>query len=86
MVRIHLIRKDEANLLLRILFSLAEWVTKGLTGKAIVAAPVRAHAHSMGLLWGMSFMEGAQNSAMAMPAHLKALASLRVSTLVGCPF
>ncbi|MEZ4867167.1 MAG: hypothetical protein R3C14_37935 [Caldilineaceae bacterium] len=86
MARIHLIQKDEAGFPLRLLFRIAQRVTKELTGKAILAAPVRAHAHSMGLFWGMSFMESAQGSASTVPARLKALASLRVSTLVGCPF
>jgi hypothetical protein len=86
MARIHLIRDEEANLLLRTVFVMARRVTKRLTGKAILGAPIRAHAHRMGLLFGMSIMEGAQGGAATVPAHLKALASLRVSTLVGCPF
>ena len=86
MTRIALIDDSDVNVLLRTLFVVARRVTKKLTGKAILTAPIRAHAHSMGLFFGMSMMERAQSGIATVPAQLKALASLRVSTLIGCPF
>lgn len=86
MARIHLIRGEDANPFLQVLFRLTQRITATLTGKAILSAPVRAHAHSMGLFFGMAMMESAQGRASMVPVQLKSLASLRVATLIGCPF
>ncbi len=51
-----------------------------------VAGPLRVTAHHNQLLVGTGFMERAQANATCVPLALKALAGIRTSTLVGCPF
>lgn len=51
-----------------------------------VVRPIRLHALSPRNLRGYAMMEGAQESARAVPRHLKKLAQVRVATRVGCPF
>jgi hypothetical protein len=57
-----------------------------VTGRASVVAPVRVHAHHPRLLVAMAQMEMGQAAAKAVSAKLKALASLRSASLVGCPY
>jgi hypothetical protein len=51
-----------------------------------VVMPVQVTAHHPQILWGYGQMEQSLLSSRRMPAALKDLASLRVATLVGCPF
>ncbi len=51
-----------------------------------VPRPLRIHALSKPNLRGYAMMEGAQEAARAVPAHVKKLAQIRVATRVGCPF
>jgi len=68
------------GLLGRIIF----WFTRRKLGK--VVGPLRVTAHHKQLLVGTGFMERAQANATRVPLALKALAGIRTSTLVGCPF
>ena len=60
------------------------WLTRRKVGK--VAEPVQIHAHHGRLLFGMGMFEDALARSRRVPAGLKALASVRVSARVGCPF
>ena len=60
--------------------------TQKLTGKADLAESVQIAAHQPWQLFGILMMEMAQISSKALPPHLKSLASLRTSTLIGCPY
>ena len=48
--------------------------------------PLRLMAHSSGVMWAVGLFETAFRRAHAVAPTLKDLASLKVSTLVGCPF
>ena len=86
MARIHLPHWEEVNPLLKLLFALIRFATAARTGKALLGAPMRAHAQHTGLFFGMAMMENAQDRASSVPAQWKSLASLRVATQIGCPF
>ena len=51
-----------------------------------VVMPVRIVAHHSKLLWGYGQMEQSLLGSRLVEAALKDLASVRVATLVGCPF
>lgn len=51
-----------------------------------VPSSLRVVAHHKALTAGVIHMERAQGKADELPASLTSLASLRVATLVGCPF
>jgi hypothetical protein len=48
--------------------------------------PVQVTAHHPQLLWGYGQMEQSLLSSRRVDIGLKDLASLRVATLIGCPF
>ena len=60
------------------------WLTRRMLGK--VPTPLRVTANHRALLTGTVFMERGQSKASELPAAIKSLVSLRVATLVGCPF
>lgn len=64
----------------RIVYSL----TKRKVGRVVM--PVRIAAHHSKLLWGYGQMEQSLLGSRLVDATLKDLATLRVATLVGCPF
>jgi len=51
-----------------------------------VVAPVQVTAHHPQILWGYGQMEQSLLSSHRVDSALKELATLRVATLVGCPF
>ena len=69
-----------AGLLTRIVYAL----TRRKLGR--VVAPVLVTAHHPQILWGYGQMEQSLLSSHRVDATLKELATLRVATLVGCPF
>lgn len=68
------------GLLTRIVYAL----TKRKVGR--VVAPVAVTAHHPQILWGYGQMEQSLLSSKRVDTALKDLATLRVATLVGCPF
>jgi len=68
------------GLVARIIF----FLTRRKVGK--VPTPMQVMAHQPPLLMGYARMELAQLKMTRVPASLKALASIRTSTLLGCPF
>jgi hypothetical protein len=59
-------------------------LTKRKVGK--VVTPVAVTAHHPNILWGYGQMEQSLLSSRRLDTALKDLATLRVATLVGCPF
>jgi hypothetical protein len=64
----------------RLVYSL----TKRKVGRVVM--PVQIAAHHSKLLWGYGQMEQSLLGSRLVEAALKDLATLRVATLVGCPF
>ena len=86
MIRIAGIAPERAPLWLKPLYALVRRSVGKLAGKPRVVAPIRVHALHPRLLFGLAHMELAQDKARALPAKLKALASLRAASLIGCPY
>jgi len=63
---------------------LVYFLTKRKLGRIVM--PVQVIAHHPGILWGYGQMEQSLLSSHKMDEALKELATLRVATLVGCPF
>jgi len=63
-------------------------IVYGLTRRKVgrVVMPVQVTAHDPAVLWGYGQMEQSLLSSHRVDAALKELATLRVATLVGCPF
>jgi hypothetical protein len=59
-------------------------LTKRKLGRVVM--PVQVTAHHPKILWGYGQMEQSLLSSRRVDTALKDLASLRVATLVGCPF
>ena len=80
MARIRGLEAAEVGLFTRFLY----WVTKRKVGRVIL--PFKVTAHHPRLLLAVGQMEMGQKAAHAVDAKLKALASIKAATLVGCPF
>jgi hypothetical protein len=63
---------------------LVYFLTKRKLGRIVM--PVQVTAHHPGILWGYGQMEQSLLSSHKLDEALKELATLRVATLVGCPF
>ena len=86
MARLQGVEPREGGLFLRGLYALVRRKVGKLAGRATVVEPVRIHAHHTRLLVGMGQMEAAQEAARSVAPELKALASIKAATLVGCPY
>jgi hypothetical protein len=60
------------------------WMVKRKIGRVI--EPIRITAHHPRLLKAVGQMEMGQEAAHTVDAGLKALVSIKVATLIGCPF
>jgi hypothetical protein len=69
-----------SGLFTRIVYAL----TKRKLGRVVM--PVQVTAYHPAILWGYGQMEQSLLSSHRVDATLKELATLRVATLVGCPF
>ena len=69
-----------SGLFTRIVYAL----TRRKLGRLVM--PVQVTAHHPAILWGYAQMEQSLLSSHRVDAALKELATLRVATLVGCPF
>ena len=69
-----------SGLFARIVYAL----TKRKLGRVVM--PVQVTAHHPQILWGYGQMEQSLLSSHQVNEALKELASLRVATLIGCPF
>ncbi len=80
MARIAGIAPREGGLFVR----LAYFMTKRKVGR--VVTPIKIVAHHPRLLRALAHMELGQGAAKMVSPQLKALAQLKVATLIGCPF
>ena len=74
----------QGGLLRRLLVWIAYSQTRRKLGRVVM--PVQVAAHHAAILWGYAQMERSQMGSRLVDSKLKALAQLRVATLVGCPF
>jgi 4-carboxymuconolactone decarboxylase len=80
MPRLSGIEPSQANLFTRLVY----WMTKRQIGRVI--QPLKVTAHQGRLLWASGQMELAQLKMHSVDHTLKALAEIKVATLIGCPF
>jgi 4-carboxymuconolactone decarboxylase len=86
MARIKGVEPGEANLVTRFIYWLVRRKIGAIAGRATLIEPVKIAAHHPRLLRAYGQMEQGQAAATSVPDSLKALGSLRVAMLVGCPF
>lgn len=84
MARISGARASQGGPLRRLFVGSFFWLTRRRLGRLIT--PVQVTAHHPAILWGYGQMEQSQAAAKLVSHRLKALAELRVATLIGCPF
>jgi hypothetical protein len=80
MARIRGVEANEAGLFTRFVY----WMTRRKIGRVVL--PLKITAHLPRLLAAVGGMEMAEQAAGTVDAKLKALASIKTATLVGCPF
>ena len=80
MARIHGVESQQAGWFVRLVY----FLTRRKVGRVVL--PVKITAHHPRLLRALVEMEQGQMAAKSVDAALKSLASLKVATLVGCPF
>ena len=80
MSRITGVSEQKANIFVR----LAYWLSKKRVGK--VVEPLAVSAHHPWILRGYGAYELALERAHLVEGKLKALASIKAATLIGCPF
>ena len=81
MARIEGVSDAEAGLVTRGVF---QGAARRVGGR--VPDPLRIMAHSKPVMWAAGLFEIAAGRAHAVPARLKALASIKAAALVGCVF
>ena len=80
MSRIPGVSEQKANIFIR----LAYWFSKKRVGK--IVEPLAVAAHHPWIFRGYGAYEFALQRARLVDARLKALASIKAATLIGCPF
>jgi alkylhydroperoxidase family enzyme len=86
MARINGLEPQQAGWLTRLLYWFTRRNLRQLTGQDRLPEPVKIFAHQPALLRAAGRMEMAQGAARTVDRRLKHMASLRASTLAGCPF
>lgn len=86
MSRIQGVEPQQAGWMTRLVYWFVERKLRQLTGKATISEPVKVTAHQPRLLKAVGQMEMGQAAINSVPMRLKALASMKASTMVGCPF
>lgn len=86
MARIKGVEPREAGWFTRLIYWAVRRKMRKLVGEGRLIEPIQITAHHPRLLRAYGQMEMGQEAARSVPAALKDLASLRVATLIGCPF
>lgn len=86
MARMNGLEPKQASWYTRLVYWFVRRSIGKITGKSRLVEPVKVTAHHPRLLKAVGQMEMGQAAANIVPAALKVLASMKVSTLVGCPF
>jgi alkylhydroperoxidase family enzyme len=85
MARMEGVQPGQAGWLTRLIYWFSRRAMRKITGQGRLPESVKIVAHHPALLRAVGRMEMAQGAAHAVDRRLKHLASLRVSTLAGCP-
>ena len=86
MARIDGVQPEEAGWTTRLVYWFVRRKMRQITGKDRLGEPITIVAHHPRLMKAVGQMEMGQAAAHELPVKLKALASIKASTLVGCPF
>jgi len=86
MSRINGLESQQVSWLTRLIYWFTRRTLRQLTGQDRLPEPVKIMAHQPALLRAVGRMEMMQGAARKVDRKLKHLASLRASTLTGCPF
>jgi hypothetical protein len=86
MARMRGVEGREGGWFIRLVYWFAKRGIGKVTGQPRLPEALKITAHHPRLLKALAQMEGGQAVAKSVPAPLKSLASLKVATLVGCPF
>jgi hypothetical protein len=86
MARIQGVQPQEAGWTTRLVYWFVRRKMRQLTGQDRLGEPITIVAHHPRLMKAVGQMEMGQAAAHELPVKLKALASIKASTLVGCPF
>jgi 4-carboxymuconolactone decarboxylase len=70
----------------RLIYWFARRAVGKVAGQARLVEPIKVTAHHPRLLKALGQMEMGQAAATAVDPALKALASIRAATLIGCPY
>jgi alkylhydroperoxidase family enzyme len=86
MARIHGLEPGQAGWLTRLVYWFTRRSLRKLTGQDRLPEPAKIFALQPALFRAVGRMEMAQGAAKTVDRRLKHLATLRASTLAGCPF
>jgi hypothetical protein len=86
MPRMDGLEPQQAGWYTRLVYWLVRRSVGKITGRSQLVEPVKITAHYPRLLKAYGQMEMGQAAATTVPAAVKALAGIKVATLVGCPF
>lgn len=86
MARMEGLEPQQAGWYTRLVYWLVRRSVGKITGRSQLVEPVKITAHHPRLLKAYGQMEMGQAAATSVPAVVKALASIKAATLVGCPF
>lgn len=86
MARINGLEPQQASWYTRLVYWFVRRSVAKLTGLSRLVEPVKITAHHPRLLKAYGQMEMGQAAANTVPASLKSLASVKIATLIGCPF
>jgi 4-carboxymuconolactone decarboxylase len=86
MARMNGVEPHQAGWYTRFVYWLVRRGIGKITGSRRLIEPITITAHHPRLLKAYGQMEMGQAAATSVPAAVKALADIKVATLVGCPF
>jgi 4-carboxymuconolactone decarboxylase len=86
MARMNGVEPHQAGWYTRLVYWFVRRSVGKITGTSRLVEPVKITAHHPRLLKAYGQMELGQGAASFVPASLKALASIKTATLIGCPF
>jgi 4-carboxymuconolactone decarboxylase len=86
MARINGLESNQAGWRTRLVYWFVRRAIGKVTGRSRLVEPIKIVAHHPRLLKATAQMEMGQAAATSVPITIKALASIKAATLIGCPF
>jgi hypothetical protein len=86
MARMKGVEADKAGWFVKLIYWVVRRKVGKITGINRLVEPIKIMAHHPRLLKALGQMEMGQEAARSVPSTLKSLASIKVATLIGCPF